>query len=177
VASSVLLQNESVATFILGLSSFKLHRETRDNSWAAMGHEYIKTMELWATQGSEHNFLHRLQLLKAEEYHSYNNVQKAEMEYLKAIESSRRSKFTNDEAFCCESADLFFFKNGDVESSLAHFMLAHRCYETWGALNKAEKLDAFMRGHFKDVVINGDVGPAANFNPPHPNPRKRESEN
>jgi hypothetical protein len=34
-----------------------------------------------------------------------------------------------------------------------------------------------MRGHFKDVVINGDVGPAANFNPPHPNPRKRESEN
>lgn len=171
----LMLYLNSVGAFILGMSAFRMYRETRDESWAATGLKYTNDMEEWATKGCEHNFLHKLQLLKAEGYYSDGNAERAEIEYLKSIENSRRSKFINDEALACDCAAQFYLKNGDVESSLAHFKLALDRYKAWGAVKKAEELGALIEMKFKDLLANSnEIGAAASkFGEPLANPRKR----
>jgi hypothetical protein len=67
---------------------------------------------------------------KAEGHHSNGNAKQVEIEYLKSIESSRRSKFIHDEALASECTGQFYLEIGDVESSLAHFKLALDKYKT-----------------------------------------------
>jgi hypothetical protein len=66
----LLLNVDSVNAFLLGMSAYRMYRETRDKSWAATGRRHTHDMEEWATKGCEHNFLHKLQLLKAEGYYT-----------------------------------------------------------------------------------------------------------
>lgn len=61
---------DSVVSFILSLSSYKIYRETRQLSWKEMANTYKKEMKNWARQGTKWNFEQKYLLLEAEGYYS-----------------------------------------------------------------------------------------------------------
>eukprot|EP00804_Cyclotella_cryptica_P018768 CCRYP_007259-RA/>CCRYP_007259-RA protein AED:0.28 eAED:0.28 QI:0/1/0.66/1/1/1/3/2507/1005 len=131
-------------TFIAGLASFHIYRETGNSSWAARGQQCKAAMKLWAEQGSSWNVQHKLLLLEAEESNSYGKLQVADESYLNAISCAKAHKLINDEALACELAAKFYLSMGESASALEHFQLAHQKYVEWGALAKAERLFEFI---------------------------------
>lgn len=96
--SSFILFNHSYHCFIVGLVSFRLYRVTSDLSWAERGARSIKKMQIWTDQGSPFNFLHKLQLMQAEERYSFGDTEGAKSTYKSAISSAHTSKYINEEA-------------------------------------------------------------------------------
>ena len=81
----------SAHKFYIGLTSFWIYRKSNDTKWAERGCECKAAMKKWA-QSSEHNFLQCACLLEAEEAFSYNDFDRAEALYQKAILSSRNHR-------------------------------------------------------------------------------------
>ena len=118
----------------------------------------LQDMKLWNEQGDSWNFKHKLQLMEAEEHYSSGNLNLAKESYKNAIESSRLSKFVNDEALANELAGRFYLEIGDLVSSLEHFRLAHKNYNDWGAIGKAGHLFEYTNDTFASYLSNRDNG-------------------
>ena len=111
-------------------------------------------MKLWNEQGISWNFKHKLQLMEAEEHYSSGNLKLAKESYKNAIESSRLSRFVNDEALANELAGRFYLETGDLASSLEHFRFAHDNYGDWGAIRKASHLFEYTNNTFTSYMSN-----------------------
>ena len=61
---------DSVIAFILGLSTYKIYRETRQIAWKEIGNKYKAEMKNWARRGTKWNFEQKYLLLEAEGYYS-----------------------------------------------------------------------------------------------------------
>lgn len=153
-----LMSNQVFQSYISGLVSFRLYRETRDPLWAEKGANAKAKLQVWATHGSLWNFEHRYLLLQAEEFYCNNSLNNAAVTYDKAVSSARAHKFINDEALAHELAGKFYFETGNMQISLEHFTLAHEKYQQWGAYAKADMLFARIQEKFSSALhINGQL--------------------
>ena len=138
----------SVRVYIGGLASFQIYRDTGDIAWKSRGEECIKEFKVWAEQGSDWNFEHKLQLMKAEDYYCSGNYEKAIESYKKAIASARAHRYFNDEALACDLAGHFFLNTDDLALSLEYLRLAQVKYCKWEAHGKANQLQDFITATF-----------------------------
>lgn len=61
---------DSIAAFYLGLSSYKIYRETRQIAWKQIGNKHKGQMKNWSRRGTKWNFEQKYLLLEAEGYYS-----------------------------------------------------------------------------------------------------------
>ena len=132
----------------------KIYRKTRSPIWLTNAKKRLQDMKLWNEQGEAWNFHHKLQLMEAEEHYSSGNLDLAKESYKNAIDSSRLSRFVNDEALANELAGRFYLETGDLVSSLEHFRLAHNNYTDWGAIGKAVHLYECTTNTFASHLSN-----------------------
>lgn len=152
--SGVIIYPDSVHKFIIGLAAFRLYRKYSDFIWAERGRECIKNVKIWTEQGCAWNFEQKLKLLEAEENYCLGNFEGANVSYQDAILAARLHKNLVDEALACELAGSFYFKTGNLSSSLKHYRMAHEIYIKYGAIGKADKLFTFIDGKFSNVLAS-----------------------
>lgn len=143
IRSNWLLFYDSAHAFIAGLAAFQLFRRTGDNVWAERGRKCKQNMKHWADHCAW-NFMHKLQLLEAEEYYCHGNLGCAREAYNTAIATACVHKFVNDEALANELAAKFYLNIGDPATSIFCYRHAHAKYEAWGATSKASKLHILL---------------------------------
>jgi tetratricopeptide (TPR) repeat protein len=148
-------------TFILGLVSFRVYRETRDKLWMDQATECRERVQLWQEQGCAFNFEHLLYMLEAEEYYCLGDLEKAHTSYDTSITSACSHKYLLDEALANELAANFFLSSGNTTKALQYFTNAHEKYNSWGAHGKVNELFTFVQEMFGNL----------------PNVRKAESSN
>ena len=151
-SSGPLMYNGAVHSFIAGLASFRLYRQTRDSIWVNRGAERVEDTRVWSTKGSSWNFQHKLLLLEAEEMYSHGNIDGATELYKKVITGAKKHKFINDEAMALELTANFYLETDNLTAALNHFQLAHERYETWGAVQKADQLFQFVKERFRPLL-------------------------
>ena len=152
--SGVTLYTASIHKFIIGLAAFRLYRKNLDFAWAERGRECIQALKEWNKEGSTWNFKQKLKLLEAEENYCLGNFEGAKIFYQDAISAARLYKNLSDEALACELAGKFYFKTGDLSSSLNHYRMAHEIYCRYGATGKAEKLFMYINWKFANVLAS-----------------------
>ncbi|KAL7541084.1 hypothetical protein ACHAXR_010617 [Thalassiosira sp. AJA248-18] len=131
-------------TYVSGLVSFWIYRQSNDPKWAERGCKAVFAMKKWA-ESSEHNFQQNAYLLEAEQAFSNNDIENAEALYEKAISASRRHRFINTEALACELAGHFYTKTEKHDKAIQYFMQAHEKYHEWGAVAKSNALFEFVQ--------------------------------
>ena len=146
--SHILMFTNSIRTFIAGLASFQVYRETRDQVWMDRGSSTLQGIKYWAERGCKWNFLHKMHLLQAEERYSIGDFDAAKKSYKEAIAASEAHRFTNDLALSYELAAHFYMTTGDLHASLEHYRHAHETYARWGAAGKATQLFGFINERF-----------------------------
>ena len=140
IRSNWLLFYDSAHAFIAGLAAFQVFRHTGDAIWAERGRKCKQNMKHWA-DNCAWNFMHKLQLLEAEEYYCSGNLRCAREYYDAAIATAGVHKFANDEALANELAAKFYLNTGEPATSITYFNHAHEKYEAWGAISKVSNLD------------------------------------
>eukprot|EP00956_Cyclotella_meneghiniana_P028252 scaffold65139_cov50-Cyclotella_meneghiniana.AAC.2 len=122
--------------FCLGLASFRIYRETREELWAQRANKLRERIQSWNEHGSRWNFKHKLELMKAEEAYSNGNFASAQGLYDEAVSTAKQHKFIQDEALAYELAAKFHFAIGNKSISLKYFIEAHEKYYEWNAFAK-----------------------------------------
>ena len=138
----------AVHTFFLGLASYNIYRETRDELWAQRGKMLRERIQSWNEQGSKWNFKHKLELMEAEEAYSNDDFDRAQILYDKAVSSAKQHKFIHEEALANELAAKFYLAKGERSISLKYFIEAHEKYYEWNAFAKAKALYASIQEKF-----------------------------
>jgi hypothetical protein len=144
-----LLSGHAVHSFIGGLASFRIYRETRDPLWAQRAEHFRQRIKAWKDQGCLWNFESKSFLLDAESSYSNGNMELARVLYDNAISSARQHKFQNEEALAYELAAIFYLNMGSKSVALKYFTSAHGKYFEWGAFAKVRTLYAFIHETFK----------------------------
>ncbi|KAL3805300.1 hypothetical protein HJC23_009007 [Cyclotella cryptica] len=143
-----------VQTLIAGLAAFQLYRETRYPVWIERASSCTSEMKIWAEQGSTWNFKQKFLMMEAEDHFCNGNIEGAKECYKHAIAYAKLHKFINDEALASELAAKFYLQTGDLSSSIEHFVLAHKKYICWGALEKADRLFSYINEKF-GILLGG----------------------
>jgi len=134
--------------FCLGLASFRIYRETREELWAQRANKLRERIQSWNEHGSRWNFKHKLELMKAEEAYSNGNFASAQGLYDEAVSTAKQHKFIQDEALAYELAAKFHFAIGNKSISLKYFIEAHEKYYEWNAFAKVKSLYASIQEKF-----------------------------
>ena len=151
--TSFLVFADSVHTFIVGLAAFQLYRKTHSPILLNQGRKAIAEMKKWAEEGSLFNFQQKLLLLIAEEYFCIGDMKGARDSYKAATTAAKNHRFINDEALGLDLTARFFLQTNDLPLAHQHFKLASKKYYEWGAVVKAQKLDAFLLDKFGSEQI------------------------
>eukprot|EP00956_Cyclotella_meneghiniana_P034704 scaffold107625_cov38-Cyclotella_meneghiniana.AAC.1 len=112
LSSCCLQAGHAVQTFFLGLASYRIYRETREELWAQRGKKLRERIQTWNEQGSKWNFQHKLELMEAEEAYSNGNFERAQILYDKAVSSAKQYKFIHEAALANELAAKFHLAKG-----------------------------------------------------------------
>jgi len=126
-------------TFYSGLVAFHCFRETQDNYWMDRGMNVMREMEI-LTKECKWNFENKMLLLNAEYHFSIGDFDKATEEYYLSVRSSHAHRFIHEEAVANELAGYFQLARGRKDLSINLMTQARECYQTWGAVRKAETL-------------------------------------
>ena len=137
-----------VHDFYSSLVSFWIYRKTSDPLWLERGRQAKLAMKKWAEAASEHNFLHKVYLMEAEEAFSSDYTELAKSMYEKAVATAKKHRFINDEALACELAGYFFLETQEKELALQYFLQANEKYHEWGAVAKSDALHTFIQSNF-----------------------------
>ena len=140
--------------FYLGLASFRIYRETREELWAQRAKKLIERFQSWNEQGSKWNFKHKLELMEAEEAYSNGDFGSAQVLYDEAVSTAKQHKFIQDEALANELAAKFHFATGNKSISLEYFIEAHEKYYTWNAYAKVKALYSSIQEKFGGTIIS-----------------------
>eukprot|EP00956_Cyclotella_meneghiniana_P000995 scaffold1180_cov66-Cyclotella_meneghiniana.AAC.3 len=138
--------------FYLGLASFRIYRETREELWANRAKKLRERIQYWNEQGSKWNFKHKLELMEAEEAYSNGDFGSAQVLYDEAVSTAKQHKFIQDEALANELAAKFHFATGNKSISLEYFIEAHENYYTWNAYAKVKALYSSIQEKFNSAV-------------------------
>ena len=149
LSSCCLQAGHAVQTFFLGLASFRLYRETREELWAQRGEKLRERIQTWNEQGSKWNFKHKLELMEAEEAYSNGNFERAQILYDKAVSSAKQHKFIHEAALANELAAKFHLAKGARSRSLKYFIEALEKYHEWNAYAKVKELYASLQEKFR----------------------------
>jgi tetratricopeptide (TPR) repeat protein len=125
-----LLSGHAIHSFISGLASFLIYRETADPFWALQGERFRQRLKSWEEQGSLWNFENKTFLLDAEKSFNDGDLEIARVSYENAIASSRHHKFIHEEALAYELAASFYLNTGNESIALKYFIRAH----CWGSI-------------------------------------------
>ena len=136
-------------TFYIGLASFRIYRETREELWAQRARNSRERIQSWNEQGSKWNFQHKLELMEAEEAYSNGDFRSAHDLYDKAVLSAKQHKFIIDEALANELAAKFHLAIGNNLIALEYFIEAHEKYYEWNAFAKVKSLYASIQEKFR----------------------------
>jgi len=142
-----LLFIQTAHAFYCGLISFWIYRKTSDTLWMERGRQAKIAMKKWAEAASEHNFLHKVYLMEAEEAFSSDDTELAKSMYEKAVATAKKHRFINDEALACELAGYFFLETQQKELALQYFLQAHEKYHEWGAVAKSDAIFSFVQSN------------------------------
>lgn len=107
--------------------------------------EHQRLLEIWAENCPE-NFENRAALVGAEIAWIENRDLDAMRLYEKAIHSSRKNGFVNNEALAYERASEFYRARGFEQFADAYLRNARGCYARWGADGKVRQLDRMYPG-------------------------------
>jgi len=138
-AGGIIKRISIIRTFYSGLVAFQCFRETNDRYWMDQGMKAIKVMEIW-TNECNWNFENKMLLLNAEYHFSIGDFDKATEGYHLSLISSRKHRFLCEEAIANELAAYFHLKKGMEDLSSQFMKRAIKCYQSWGAVKKAETL-------------------------------------
>jgi predicted ATPase len=139
-----------IETFYMGLAAAAiLQRQAVPNTtdvgrWQGMATESLDSLTKWADEGSEWNFRHKADLLKAEIAVGTGDIDTAVSSFQSAIMGARNSCYINEEALSCERAGIFHVSRGDMEEGSAYLLRAKTLYSEWGAHRKAQDISLLM---------------------------------
>ena len=105
--------------------------------WQQLAMSSLDVLTKWAEEGSEWNFSHKADLLRAEIAVAKGDFDMAVSSYQSAIIGAGKSCYINEEALGCERAGMFHMTRGDIEEGKAYLNRAHSLYNAWGARRKA----------------------------------------
>ena len=134
-------------TFYAGLIAASLLRQNGDDKikWRSLVEAALNQLSNWAELGSEWNFRHKLDLLKAEKSFSENEMEAAAASYESAIRGAKKHCFINEEALACERAGIFYFDNGSMDEARKYLGMAKQLYSDWGAKRKVNDVAALLQ--------------------------------
>jgi hypothetical protein len=143
-----------VETFYMGLVAADiLQRQmasdavTDTKRWQKMAMDSLHSLTKWADEGSEWNFQHKADLLRAEIAVANGDAATAISSYQSAILGAGNSCHINEEALSCERAGLFFVGRGDIEEGRIYLRRAETLYNVWGAHRKVQDVSSLIKDH------------------------------
>lgn len=141
-----------VETFYMGLVAADiLQRQmasdaaTDTKRWQKMVMDSLHSLTKWADEGSEWNFQHKADLLRAEIAVANGDAATAISSYQSAILGAGKSCHINEEALSCERAGLFFVRQGEMEKGKIYLLRAETLYNEWGAHRKAQDVSSLIK--------------------------------
>ncbi len=103
-------------------------------------HTSIKKFTKWS-KNSDANFHHKLLLLKAQKQRVFNQLSEASKTIETVISLCKENKYYNDLALALELASKIACENNQTTESNLLIQQAHKAYQRWGALSKAQQLE------------------------------------
>lgn len=110
-----------------------------------------KALKIWSRH-SPKNLLNKWTLVEAERANVGGKTKRAEDDYHRAIELSRKYGFLHEEALANELLALFYLRNTQKKSAQKHFEAAIDLYQKWGAEIQRNK---FIRIYQQELHSEG----------------------
>jgi predicted ATPase/class 3 adenylate cyclase len=107
---------------------------------------------------SEVNFIHRLELMKAEYHWLLNDMDLAVKHFSNAMRYARTNKFIHDEAMAWERMGIFYQNQNQSEVAQFYFSNAYKAYSKWGAKAKL----AQMKEQYEGFISLDEIGAKSN---------------
>ena len=141
--------NSNFCPFFEALASYQLARQRSNEATKLIqkGEVILAKMKCWS-EHSSWNWENKSFLLEAEKMHTLGNFDKAGPLYISAIRSAYQHKFVHEEAIASELAGLFYCERGLHDKSKALLIHCVRCYQKWGALAIAKRVEAFVASKY-----------------------------
>ncbi|NEP61138.1 MAG: AAA family ATPase [Symploca sp. SIO2G7] len=98
-------------------------------------------MQIWAHHAPM-NYLHKFYLVEAERHRVLGEDVPAIDLYDQAIAAAQENCYLNEEALACELAAQFWLAKGKARFAKSYLHDAHYAYNRWGAMAKAQDLEA-----------------------------------
>jgi ATP-dependent RNA helicase DDX31/DBP7 len=135
-------------TFYSGLVALNYlrHSQTQEKYWMDIAIEAIQRMDKWALD-CKWTFENKALLLNAEYCFLTGEFKKAEVLYQSSIESAQQHRFMHEEAIANELAAQFHSSRGRHDLSVNFIKQAIKCYQSWGAMKKANSLAQSMESY------------------------------
>jgi len=162
----------AVGVFYEGLSSFFLARR-HSHHHCEVGMRALDFISMYS-QANPYTFENKHLLLKAM-LQQLSNSPEAGATFLASISSARQNEFIVEEGLACEMASYYFFSRGDADKS--HTLKRHAaiCYNEWGGLAVARRVDAEIRDIFGgDRLDNNEIIVERSRSNGNINPKKRQ---
>lgn len=99
----------------------------------------VEQLEIWADACPE-NFLHKLQLVKAEYACAKGDQTAAAKLYAQAIQTAHEAGFVQWEGFASERYSKFWRVNNEGRLEHEHWQFAYDCFQQWGATAKLKSM-------------------------------------
>jgi diguanylate cyclase (GGDEF)-like protein len=99
----------------------------------------VQKIKLWSFYAPK-NYLHKYYLVEAQRLYLNKDKRKAENYFKRAVDTSSKAYFYNEEALCNEKMAEFNYKEGFHDIARIYYNRAIICYEKWGALQKVKHL-------------------------------------
>lgn len=95
---------------------------------------------------NEDNFIHRLEMMKAEYHWLLNDMDLAVKHFSNAIRFARKNKFIQDEAMAWERFGVFYQSQNQSEVAQFYFSNAYKAYSKWGSKSKLDQMKEVYSG-------------------------------
>ena len=129
------------------LCSFEATDQVSRATWVGRGQSILAKIRNWY-EHSSWNWENKLLLLEAMEMHTLGNYDAARLLYISSIRSAREHKFIHEEAIASELAGDLFYERGSHLESYALYMLSIKCFNEWGALAVAKRVESSVESRF-----------------------------
>jgi len=120
--------------------------------WLARGESVLRKMRKW-NETCVWTFEHKVLLFEAERKYTLGELDEAESLYARSIRSANEHKFMHEEAIASELAGDFFYETGRPSRARPFFLHSVECYERWGALAVARRVEGSVRDKFGSTEL------------------------
>jgi len=129
------------------LCAFGATDQVSKAAWVGRGQSILAKIRSWH-EYSSWNWENKVLLLEAMEMHTLGNYDAAEPLYISSIRSAREHRFIHEEAIASELAGDLFYERGSHLESYALYMHSIKCFNEWGALAVAMRVESTVESKF-----------------------------